>query len=223
MAIETIQIARKQIQTLVNKGTHSFDLIERIEVEPSYGRRQRYAELLVSFTCRLFHLASPNSIAETVKSLLKEGVATESRLTKTQKAITTIFGRIALNAITHHYDDLKGLFWEWEGNPLEEYELKPQLYQLIQTRCLNFDEGEIERILQWIESDQYYKVVEEEVAAVYKREWLTALMETRNEKVIAAYQKYKQINPVKIEQSWAFSLYKNWIRRNERDESRRVV
>ena len=32
--IETMQIAREQIQTLVNKGTHSFDFIERIEVEP---------------------------------------------------------------------------------------------------------------------------------------------------------------------------------------------
>ena len=73
--IETIQIARKQIQTLVNKGTHSFDLIERIEIEPTYGRRQRYAELLVSFTCRMFHLVSPDSIAETVKSLLKESIA----------------------------------------------------------------------------------------------------------------------------------------------------
>ena len=196
--IETIQIARKQIQTLVNKGIHSFDLIERIEVEPSYGRQQRYAELLVSFTCRLFHLASPDSIAETVKSLLKEGSAVE-RNYQDAKGSSAIFGRIALNTITHHYDHLKRLFWEWEGNPLEEHELKPQLYQLIETHCLNFDESEIEQVLHWIESDQYYKVVEEQVAAVYKREWLTALMETRNEKIIAAYQKYEQINPVKIE------------------------
>ena len=185
-------------ETLVAKGVHSFDTIERIEVEPSYDRRQRYAELLVSFTCRLFHLASPDSIAETVKSLLKEGSAVE-RNYQDAKGSSAIFGRIALNTITHHYDHLKRLFWEWEGNPLEEHELKPQVYQLIETHCLNFDESEIEQVLHWIESDQYYKVVEEQVAAVYKREWLTALMETRNEKIIAAYQKYKQINPVKIE------------------------
>ena len=203
--IETLEIAREQIQTLVNKGTHSFDFIERIEVEPSYGRRQRYAELLVSFTCRLFHFASPDTIAETVKSLLKEGVAV-NRNHQDAKGSSAIFGRIALNVITHHYDDLKGLFWEWDGNPLEEYELKPQLYQLIQTQCLNFDEGEIDQILHWIESHQYYigllaKNDEEhtKIAALYKREWLTALMETGNEKVAAAYQQYKQINPVKIE------------------------
>ena len=195
---EAAQIVLTQIRTLVVEDVHSFDLIERIEVEPSYGRRQRYAELLVSFTCRLFHLVSRDSIEKTVKSLLKERGAAE-RDYQDAKGSSAIFGRIALNAITHHYHDLKELFWKWEGNPLEEYELKPQFYQLIETHCLNFDESEIEQVLHWIESDQYYKVVEEQVAAVYKREWLTALMETRNEKIIAAYQKYEQINPVKIE------------------------
>ena len=195
---EAALIVRDQMRTLVAKGVHSFDTIERIEVEPSYGRRQRYAELLVRFTCRLFHLVSPDSIAETVKSLLKEGGAVE-RNYQDAKGSSAIFGRIALNTITHHYDHLKRLFWEWKGNPLEERELKPQFYQLIETHCLNFDESEIEQILHWIESDQYYKVVEEKVAAVYKREWLTALMETRNKKVIAAYQKYEQINPKRIE------------------------
>ena len=201
---EAAQIALAQIRTLVDEGVHSFDFIERIEVEPSYGRRQRYAELLVSFTCRLFHLASPDSIEQTVKSLLKEGGAV-NRNHQDEKGSPAIFGRIALNIITHHYDNLKGLFWEWEGNPLEEYELKPQLYQLIQTHCLNFDEGEIEQILHWIESYRYYVVLTEEgeesakVAALYKREWLTALLKTGDEKVAAAYQKYERINPVKIE------------------------
>ena len=195
---EAAQIALKRIRTFVAEGVHSFDFIERIEIEPSYGRRQRYAELLVSFTCRMFHLAHPDNIAETVKALLKETVAA-GRDHQYIKGYPATFGRIALNVITHHYDHLKGLFWGWEGNPLEEYELKPQLYQLIETHCINFDEGEIDQILYWIESNQYYKVVEEKVAAVYKREWLTALMKTRNEKVIAAYQKYEQINSVEIE------------------------
>ena len=139
----------------------------------------------------MFHLASPDTIAETVKSLLKESIAA-SRDHQYTKGYPATFGRIALNVITHHYDDLKRLFWEWDGNPLEEYELKPQLYQLIQTHCLNFNEGEIDQILHWIESDQYYTVLLTEdnekgtkTVAIYKREWLTALMETGNERVVA--------------------------------------
>lgn len=201
---EAAEIVLAQIRTLIAEGVHSFDFIEKIEVEPSYSRKQRYAELLVSFTCRLFHLVSPDSIEKTVKSLLKETIAA-SRDHQYTKGYPATFGRIALNVITHHYDDLKGLFWEWDGNPLEAYELKPQLYQLIQTHCLDFDEGEIDQILHWIESDQYYTVLLAEdnekgakAAAIYKREWLTALLDTNNEKVITAYRHYKQINPVEI-------------------------
>ena len=203
--IETIQIALERIRTLTDEGIHSFDFIDRIETEPSYGRQQKYDELLVSFTCRLFHLTSRDNIVETVKSLLKENIAV-NRNHQDEKGSPAIFGRIALNIITHHYNDLKGLFWEWEGNPLEKYELKPQLYQLIQTHCLNFNESEIDQILYWIESDQYYTVLLAEdsekgakAAAIYKREWLTALLATGNEKVITAYRHYEQINPVKIE------------------------
>ena len=201
---EAAEIVLTQIRTLIAEGVRSFDFIERIEVEPSYGRRQRYAELLVSFTCRLFHLASPVTIAETIKSLLKETIAA-SRDHQYTRGYPATFGRIALNVITHHYDDLKRLFWEWDGNPLEEYELKPQLYQLIETRCLRFDESEIEQILHWIESHQYIRRLAEDnekgakAAALYKREWLTALLKTGNEKVAAAYQKYEQINQKRIE------------------------
>ena len=201
---EAAQIALERIRTLVDKGTYSFDFIERIETEPSYGPEQSYAELLVSFTCRLFHLTSSDSIAETVKSLLKEGVPTE-RNYQDSKGSPAIFGRIALNVITYHYDDLKRLFWEWEGNPLEEYELKFELYQLIQTHCFNFDESEIEQILHWIESRKYIVMFTEDnetrakVAAYQKRQWLYALLKTGNEKVITAYRKYEQINPAEIE------------------------
>ena len=203
--VEAAQIALERIRTLVDEGTYLFDFIERIETTPTYGLQQHYNELLVSFTCRLFHLASPDRVAKTVKSLLKEGVAAKGNY-QDVKGSPAIFGRIALNVITYHYDDLNKLFWEWEGNPLEEYKLKPQLYQLIQTHCLNFNEGEIDQILHWIESDPYYRVLLAEdseegakTVAIYKREWLTALLETGNEKVITAYRHYEQINPVKIE------------------------
>ena len=202
--LEAAQIVLERIRTLVDEGAYLFDFIERIETESSDDSQQRYAELLVSFTCRMFRLASPDRIAETVKFLLKEGVAAEHDY-QDAKGSPAIFGRIALNVITHHYDDLKRLFWGWEGNPLEEYELVPEIYQLIQTCCLRFDESEIEQILHWIESHQYIRQLVEDnekdakVAALYKREWLTALLKTGNEKVAATYQKYKQINPKKIE------------------------
>ena len=208
--LEAAQIAVARIRTLVDAGTASFDAIERIEIENFYNLEQSYAELLVSFTCRLFHLAPPNSIEETVKSLLEERVAAESDYQDVEHS-PTIFARIALNVITHHYNDLKKLFWEREGNPLEEYKWKPELYQLIQTHSLNFDENEIEQILNWIESCQYIVAFAKDdetrtkVVAYQKQQWLSALLETGNEKVITAYRKYERINPAEIEQPGYFT------------------
>lgn len=200
---EVIQIVLTQIRTLTDEGTYSFDIIEEIEAEPSYGPEQSYTELLVSFTCRLFHLASPNSIAETVKSLLKEAV-TARRNHQGSKGSRSIFGLITLNTIAYHYDDLKELFWKWEGNPLEEYRWRSELYQLIQIHRFDFDEREIEQILYWIDSCRYIVFAEDDktrtkVVAYQKRQWLSALLETGNEKVAAANQKYEQINPAKVE------------------------
>ena len=187
--VKAANIALKRIRDIIAADASAFVMMQTIEPHISQDSYQSYDERLVRFTSSLFRLAESDSIAETVEVLLKE--------------LHTIIRRIALNVITHHYSDLKRLFWEWEGNPLEEYELKPELYQLIETHCLDFDEGEIDQILHWIESCKY-RVAEDDqerakVVALYKRKWLTALLKTGNEKVITAYQHYEQIDPVKIE------------------------
>ena len=46
--------------------------------------------------------------------------------------------------------------------------------------------------------------------AYKRREWLSALLETGNEKVIAAYQKYEQINPAPIEHPGILSKIEFW-------------
>ena len=135
--------------------------------------------------------------------MLQEGLAVTCN-DPVKKEAQAIFGRIAFDAIIHHYEDLKKLFWEWEGNPLEEFWLKPSIYQLIHTRCFTFDEREFDQILHWIESCQYSKNREDDEEllkseAFKKREWLSALMETGNEKVVSAYEKYQRINPAELE------------------------
>ena len=189
--VKAANIALDQIRTLIAEGVDSFDRIQMVGVESPDAPHENYAELLVGFVSGLFRFAKPTEIVETVENLLQ--------------APQTIIKRIALNAVIHHYNDLKRLFWEWDGNPLEEINLKPELYQLIQTNCTKFNRFEIEQILNWIELAQYTPVFarddETRIKAIaYKRrEWLSALLETGNDKVISAYQKYKQINPERIE------------------------
>ena len=139
--VEAAQTALSQIQALAAADAFAFHFIQFVESDLSRLSHTGYTELVVSFTSSLFQFAEPDSIAKTVRSLLQEP--------------HTIIRRIALKAITDHYSDLKHLFWEWEGNPLDEIELKPEMYQLIQTNSYTFDEDEMEQILQWIESTQY--------------------------------------------------------------------
>lgn len=47
--------------------------------------------------------------------------------------------------------------------------------------------------------------------AYKRREWLSALLETGNEKVIAAYQKYERINPAPIEHPGTLSKIEFWM------------
>ena len=195
--VEAAEIALTQIRKLIANSAYSFARIQMIEDNPSYSPGENYAELLVKFTSMMFRLTPPDSITETVMDSLQESVS-ESRDDYANKQSRTIVGLIALNAVKHHYADLKQLFWEWDGNPLNKVRLKPGLYQLIEANCCTFDEQEINQILDWIESLNYYRD-RPKIIALRKREWLTALLKTKNERIVSLYKKYKKKNPVEIE------------------------
>ena len=194
------KIALKWIQDIIAGHPAAFPIIQTIETDSSQ-KFYFYDELLVRFTGNLLRFAEPHSVTQTLEDLLQES--------------HTVFKQIALNVIKHHYDDLKGLFWEWQSNPLDEIVLKPEVYQLIQANCRLFDEDEIDRVLYWIESQQDMEGTDEDDArakgvAYRKREWLSALMETGNEKVASAYQKYEEINPTKLKRPGLLLWSETW-------------
>ena len=200
--LKAANIAIEQIRILIAEGVTSFDRIQLVGTKPSDAPHENYAELLVGFVSRILRFADSISITDMLEDLLQ--------------VPQTIIRRIALSAVTHHYSDLKQMFWEWKGNPLEEVGLQRELYQLIQTNCTEFKDSEIEQILEWIKLAQYTTVFAKDdearskAAAYRKREWLSALLETGNEKVIAADQKYEQINPKPIEHPGFLRRTESW-------------
>ena len=139
--VEAAQIALTQIRALAAEDSSVFHFIHPLESDLSRLSRANYAELIVSFTSSVFQSVELEGIEETVQSLMQEP--------------HTIIRRIAVKAITDHYSDLKHLFWQWEGNPLDEIGLEPEVSQLIQANSHTFNEDEMEQVLQWIESTQY--------------------------------------------------------------------
>lgn len=139
--VEAAQIALTQIRALDAENFSVFHFIHPVESDLSRLSRADYAELIVNFTSSIFQSAEPVSITETIQGLLQES--------------SVIIKRIAVRTITDHYSDLKHLFWEWEGNPLDEIRLGTEVSELIQANSHTFNEDEMEQMLQWIESIQY--------------------------------------------------------------------
>lgn len=136
--IEALQITLEQIRNLANADEYLFNFIQLVDNDLSQLSHADYSELLVSFTSFLFQFAEPNSVRKKVQDLLSDPLV--------------IVRRIAVKTISQHYSSLKQLFWEWNGNPLDENELEREMYYLIQTNRNTFTDDEMERILQWIES-----------------------------------------------------------------------
>ena len=139
--VAAADIALVQIRKIADANRFKVDFIERVESDLSHLSHPNYAELIVSFTSALFRFTAPDSIEQTVQVLLQDPHA--------------IIRRIAFKAITDHYSELKHLFWIWEGNPLDDVKLEPEITELIETHNHTFDENEMEQILQWIEATQH--------------------------------------------------------------------
>jgi len=193
--IEAAKIAINKIKSIVKEDKSQFNIIwiPTIEDHPQISFPDRYECQLVQFVRDMFVHSEPVKIKEDINTLLKEE--------------HSIFKRIALYIINYHYKELNELFWNWEVNPFDEGFLKHELYELLKNNCTNFSKKQIKNILRWIESKKYYirdeikgdKKNIELVTAYKKREWLSALIETKDPDAITSYEKYEKINPVEID------------------------
>jgi len=194
-SIKAARIAINKIKSILKEDKSQFDniWIPTIEDHPQTAFPDRYECQLVYFVRDMFEHSEPQKIKEEIKNMLKEE--------------HPIFKRIALHIINYHYKDLNELFWSWKGNPLEESQLKHELYELFKSNCSSFSKEQINKVLQWIESKKYYIPEEikddkdqvEKILAYRKKEWLSALLSTRDSDVLSSYKKYDQINPAELD------------------------
>lgn len=193
--IEAADIALRKIKAIIQEDKSQFDNVWIPAIEDHSQNRfpDRYECQLVHFVRDMFELSDANQIKGEIEEILKEE--------------HPIFKRIAIHTINRHYNDLNDLFWDWTGNPLNERGLKHEIYELLKSNCLSFNDEQIEQILEWIESKEYYipdeykddEEQKEKNKAYRKREWLSALLETKNPKIIKKNEEYTKINPAKIE------------------------
>jgi len=118
----------------------------------------------------------------------------------------SIFKRLALSTINHNYTELKEVFWNFKGNPFDIYEIKSELYTLIESNCTLFSIYEINKLVTWIESMDFSILSKrdidpieiEQYEAQSKKTWLSALEKTKNPEVLKKIEEYNKISPEEI-------------------------
>ncbi len=118
-----------------------------------------------------------------------------------------IFKRVALHTINVRYNEFNDVFWSWSDNPLSIPLIKHELYELIKQNSNRFSDTQINDILNWIETREYFKADDFEgneeqlvkATAYRKKEWLTALIETKNEHLQKVYDELNRINNAEVD------------------------
>jgi len=190
-AIQAAEVALTKMRGIISDDTEQFHaaMITTIEDHPQMHFPNDYQCRLVRFVRDMYELAEPHQLRETIVSLIQ--------------GEHPIFKRIAIHTINVHYDELNSLFWEWSGNPLEEKWLKHELYELLKARSISFTKEQLAKVLNWIETKKYYipdEIKEEpernKYTAYYKKEWLSAIVGTKDKDVLSAYEKYEALEPL---------------------------
>ncbi|BAI79797.1 conserved hypothetical protein [Deferribacter desulfuricans SSM1] len=192
--LEAAKIAIQKIKEIVTKDKTQFYpiWIPTIEDNPQTSFPDKYQNLLVYFVRNMFEFSKPQEIKEVIKNLLNEE--------------HSIFKRIAIYIINQHYKELNQLLWTWGRNPLDEISVKHELFELFKSHAKDFSDEQIEKIIEWIESKNYYIPEEiktdeqkkEKFLAYQKKEWLYSLLNSGNPKIVELYNKYNYLDPTEL-------------------------
>lgn len=193
-AVEAANVAITKMQEILREDKSQFNCvwIPAIEDHEQTSFPDKYECQLVHFVRDMLEAADPKEIEPIVKDMLVEE--------------HDIFKRLAYHLINHHYDTLSPLLWSVPYNPLNTLTIH-ELYELFKAHCKSFDETQIETILNWTETQDFYfsdevsgvAEKEEKIKAYYRKEWLLALLDTGNEEVKRRYEAYNSINDATIE------------------------
>jgi hypothetical protein len=209
--LEAVEVAINKIKYLIKHDYSDFNnkfSIYTIEDNDQSSTKENYECQLVHFIRDVLCLLDVNQIKGKVEQLFTEK--------------QPIFNRIAIYIIAKNYKKLNDIFWGFNRNFINKEELKHELYELVKNNCRFFNDKQLEKVINWIEKasyissvvkHEYFKDNQENIkkyVALKKKEWLTALLETKNEKVLEKYNKYDDINPKEITHPGYDYWFEDW-------------
>jgi len=171
----------------------SFAGIVTIEDSPQNLSKNDYQTQLVSLLRDLLQYMGPSKIRTVVSELLTND--------------HSILRRLAIHLINYYYEEMKNIFWNWGANPIEDYRLKHEIYELFRKNCRKFTDKQLARVVEWIETEsrrEYYALrrtpaEEKKAEAYHKKEWLSSIMDSNDKRVTSLFKEYDKINSAKLE------------------------
>lgn len=120
------------------------------------------------------------------------------------KSNENILQRLAFHLFRTQYGILKKEVWEiLNKNPLQNHEAKYEIYMFLKENSTAFLKKDLQVILSWIEKIKISHEKDAEKKVLYeafiKKEWLSALIECGDKRVLQRYSRYEKINSTPLE------------------------
>ena len=113
-----------------------------------------------------------------------------------------IFKRIAIHTINNRYDDLHNFIWDWPDNPLDNPELKHELFVLFKQHSRDFNEDQLSLIIKWIENikiaSEKDETIKHRFEAKVRKEWYLSIKNSENPEVLKKYEENSNIYSTEI-------------------------
>jgi len=187
--LDVVRILIDRIREIVQADPHSFNnaWIPTIEDHPQNTFQDRYEAVLIRFLRDLLLCLDTSQLESLIVELLSDG--------------RPILRRVAIFILNQRFSEFNNLPWQNGGNSLESYELKHEFYELLKNHAKDLSTSQMTIVIGWIESLKLIKSKENEkvILARLKKEWYSALLDSKNNTVLENYQIYNEISPEPID------------------------
>jgi len=188
--LKAARIMLDKIEQIVSadKGQFNAIWIPAVEDHPQNRFPTRYQNILVR-AARDFLDSAPDKEPRKTQVLLEDLLRKEH----------PIFPRIALHVISTRWPKYSDLFWPLlKSELLTNLSLNHELYELLRHNHAGFSEKELDQVLDWVETREYWipedafedEQRERTYRAFMKLEWLTALKESTYQQAVDKYERY---------------------------------
>jgi len=191
--IDLLYKIENKILDLIKKKNMEFSIAQVVTIEDSdQNLNQSYEINMIRLIRDLLIYLDVNEI--------------KSDLLRFLKSEHSIFRRLVIYLINVKYSELDYLIWSYSGNPINDIEIKHELWELFSNNSKLF-EARIMTVINWIESNEYYiaeeikenKEMVKKIIAYKKKEWYYSLLSSEVIIVKEKYDHYDSINPIKLD------------------------